>query len=234
MLRKIAAGTSAAVVAAGLAAVAAGLSASSGAALPGRDPRTPQCSDAAPSEQSTFGRPIAHGFVFGPLAEVPHRQSQGPSCGTVNSVVTDFSGAHRSASPPPVGTPVPEAPSSPPPDISGPETPGPGESPPPAPSGPPADTSSPPSPPVVTPTPAPAPVAPSPPPALRAPTGGPGENVLPQSQPPTRAPARLPQTAGDTRPLTVAGGGSLIAAGLAWIGGASRRRKRPVDPAVGD
>jgi len=53
----------------------------------------------------------------------------------------------------------------------------------------------------------------------------PAERVLPTDE----APTRLPLTAVDSRPLTVAGGGSLVAAGLAWIGGARRRRK-PADP----
>ena len=178
MLRKIAAGTSAAVVAAGLAA-APGVAA---------------------------GIPAPPGDVCGD-----------PSC---VSVVTDFSGARRRNSSPPVGTPTPEAPSSPPQD-SAPEAPPPA-SPPVETAGPPADTSSP--------LP-PAPVESGPPPAPRA-LGGPGESVLPETQPPS--PPRLPQTASETRPLTAAGGGSLIAAGLAWIGGARRRRKRPIDPAVGD
>ncbi|HEV3363451.1 MAG TPA: LPXTG cell wall anchor domain-containing protein, partial [Acidimicrobiia bacterium] len=45
-------------------------------------------------------------------------------------------------------------------------------------------------------------------------------------RPPAEAPQRLPQTAADSRPLAVAGGASLVAAGLAWIGGARRRKKR--------
>ncbi|MCA1843486.1 MAG: LPXTG cell wall anchor domain-containing protein [Actinobacteria bacterium] len=229
MLRKLAAGTSAAVVAAGLAAapaVAAGLSASPGDV----------CSDSATqTEQNGVDQTTTQGFVFGPLADVPHLQSAGPSCVTVAPAVADFSSAHRhSASPPPPGTPVPEVPSSAPPvESPGPEAPGPGESVPPAPAGPPADTSSPPSDTASPPAPpelTPSPVAPSPPPAPRSDFGGPGESVLPSTQPPAEA-ARLPQTASETRPLTAAGGGSLIAAGLAWIGGARRRRKRPARPA---
>ena len=226
MLRKIAAGTSAAVVAAGLAAapaVAAGIPASPGEV----------CGDATPTEQASIEGRTTQGFVFGPLADVLHLRSAGPSCATVTPVVTDFSDARRrSASPPPVGTPTPEAPSSPPPDDSAPEAPAPVDSGPPPSAGPPvetavpaADTSSP-LPPV--------PVEAGPPPAPRAALGGPGESVLPETQPPPRAPSRLPQTAGETRPLTVAGGGSLIAAGLAWIGGARRRRKRAADPSLGD
>jgi len=218
MLRKIAAGTSAAVVVAGLAAApaAAGLPASSGDV----------CGDAAQTEQNTVERRATQGFVFGPLADVPHLQSAGPSCEIVTPVVTDFSGARRSASPPPVGTPAPEVPGGPgadsPPEAPTPVDSGPlpSASPPADAAGPPVDTSSPP--PDVT-APAPPPVAPAP----RAPSGGPGESVLPETQPPAGAPSRLPQTASDTGPLTVAGGGSLMAAGLAWIGGARRRRKRP-------
>jgi LPXTG-motif cell wall-anchored protein len=237
MLRKIAAGTSAAVVAAGLAAapaVAAGLPASPGAALPGGDPRAPRCGDAAQTEQNAFEGPATHGFVFGPLADVPHLLSSDRSCFTVASEVADVSGARRhSASPPPVGTPVPEVPSSPPGD-SGPGAPGPGDSGP-ASASPPADTDTPslPASPDFTPTTAPAAVAPSPPPP-RGKLGAPGESLLPSAQPPPEAAPRLPQTASDTRPLTVAGGGSLIAAGLAWIGSARRRRKRPADPAPAD
>jgi LPXTG-motif cell wall-anchored protein len=180
MLRKIAAGTGAAVVAA--------------------------CLAAAPAVAA--GLPASVGDVCA-----------APSCVPVTPVVTDFSGARRNASPP-VGTPVPEEPSGPPPNVSVPESP------------PPVDSVPPPSAGTASPPPAPEPttaqVAPSPPPAPRAPLGGPGETVLPEAQPPARAPSRLPQTASDTRPLTVAGGGSLIGAGLAWIGGA-RRRKRLAD-----
>jgi len=224
MLRKIAAGTSAAVVAAGLAAapaVAAGLPSSPGDV----------CGDATTEQTSVEGR-TTQAFVFGPLADVPHLRSAGPSCVTVTPVVTDFSDARRrSGSPPPVGTPAPEAPGSPPPPDSTPEAPPVDSGPPPS-AGPPVETAVPPAD-TASPLP-PAPVEPGPPPAPRAPLGGPGESVLPETRPPARAPSRLPQTASETRPLTVAGGGSLIAAGLAWIGGARRRRKRAADSAAGD
>ena len=79
MLRKIAAGTSAAVVVAGLAAapaVAAGLPASAGDG----------CGDATQTEQNTVERRATQEFVFGPLADVPHLRSAGPSCEIVTPV----------------------------------------------------------------------------------------------------------------------------------------------------
>lgn len=198
MLRKIAVGTSAAVVAVGLAAAPA---------LAAVLPRSaPTCGEAAQTEQ----------------------------CLTVASPVADISSARRNSSaPPPVGTPVPEGPSSPPPEgpgspppevpssppsgNSGPEVPGPDGSGPPAPA-PPVETAGPPAAPEFIPAPSPV-ETPAP---TRAPdeTRKPSETVLPTTEP------RLPQTAVDSRPLTVAGGVSLVAAGLAWIGGARRRGKR--------
>jgi LPXTG-motif cell wall-anchored protein len=224
MLRKIAAGTSAAVVAAGLAAapaVASGLPASPG----------DSCGDVTQTEHTSLDQQSTRGFVFGPLADVPHLLSGDRTCFTVASEVADMSGARRhSAAPPPVGTPVPEVPASPPPGDSGPGAPGPGDSAPP----PSADSSSLPAPPDFTPVMAPPLAEAGPPPSPRAELGGPGESVLPSVQPPRQTAPRLPQTASDTRPLTVAGGGSLFAAGLAWIAGARRRRKRPAGPAAGD
>lgn len=186
MLRKIAAGASAAVVAAGLAA--------------------------APAAATGFP-----GSPADPCSDVAQTERQGP-CVTV----VPFSAVKRNSGPPAVGTPTPEVPSSPPSDGSG---PGPGDTaPPPAspPPSPPLESAGPPPAPDITPVPAPAPVepAPTPTPAPAEPRK-PSEAVLPTAEP------RLPQTATDTRPLTVAGGCSLIAAGFAWIGGARRRRKRP-------
>ena len=200
MLRKIVVGTSAAVVAVGLAAAPALATGPPGSPAP--------CSETARTEQ----------------------------CLTVASTVAGFSSARRNSSaPPPVGTPVPEEPSSPPPDVpsspppgdSGPGSPGPGDSGPPAPA-PPIETAGPPAAPEFTPA-APLPVEPSPAPT-RAPneSGKPSETVLPTTEP------RLPKTAVDSRPLTVAGGGSLVAAGLAWIGGARRRWKRQARPLATD
>jgi LPXTG-motif cell wall-anchored protein len=211
MFRKIAAGTSAAVVAAGLAAapaVAAGL------------PAPGDCVDVAPTETAGVDQPTSEGFVFGPLAEVPHFLTAERSCFVASAPAADpdLSAAHRrNSGPPPVKTPIPDVPTdvSPPADTSGP---------PPVDSGPPP--AAPPAPPPVAPeappveTPAPAPPeAPPAPPAPRE-SGREANSVLPEAQP------RLPQTAADTRPLTAAGGSSLIAAGLAWIGGARRRKKR--------
>ena len=178
MLRRFAAGTSAALVAVGL------------AIAPAWANGLPPATSAVSSESD----------LSGPLA--------------------DISAAHRnSSSPPTAGTPIPESPSSPPSD-----EPGPGDSGPPAPPAPPVDTAPPPPSPDVTPPPAPpalpaeapVPAPPSPPTASRGPSG---DSVLPKAEP------RLPQTAAESQPLTVAGGASLIAAGLAWIGGARRRRK---------
>jgi LPXTG-motif cell wall-anchored protein len=224
MLRKIAAGTSAAVVAAGLAAapaVASELPASSG----------DSCGDVTRTGQNGLDQQAKPGFLFGPLADVPHLLSGDRACFTVAPTVADISSARRNSSaPPPVGSPVPEVPTSPPPDDSGPPGPGPDDSGPP----PSTDTSSPPAPPEFTPMMAPPPAAPAPTtkswPAV---FGGPAETVLPAAQPPSEAAPRLPQTANETRPITVAGGASLFAAGLAWIGGARRRRKRQSGPAQG-
>ena len=185
MLRKIAAGASAAVVAAALAAAPAAAT-----GFPGSP--ADACSDVAQTEQ------------------------QGP-CVTV----VPFSAVKRNGSgPPPVGTPIPEEPTSPPPGGSGPgDAPPPPASPPPA---PPLESAGPPPAPDITPVPPPAPIEPAPTPrSAPAEPRKPSEAVLPTAEP------RLPQTAVDSAPLTVAGGGSLIAAGLAWIGGARRRRKGP-------
>lgn len=183
MLRKIAAGTSAALIAIGLAAapaVATGLTAVPGA-VASEDPQSP---------------------------------------------LPDTSAARRKSSgPPPVGSPAPEVPSSPPRDDSGPGGPGPGDSGPPPSSVPPVETAGPPASPDFAPTPAP-PEEPPPPPPPAEPRKA-AEHVLPTA----KAPTRLPLTAVDSRPLTVAGGASLIAAGLAWIGGA--RRRRPAGPPAG-
>lgn len=178
MLRKIAAGAGAAVVAAGLAIAPA-----AAAGLPG----TPADPCAATA-----------------------------TCVTAVPAVADFSAVkRRSSGPPPVGTPSPEVPSSPPPDVSGP-----GGAPPSAPP-PPPESAAPPPAPDTTPVPAPPPIGPAPTPTTApAEPRRPSEAVLPTAEVPTR----LPQTAADSRPLAVAGGGSLIVAGLAWIGGARRRR----------
>ena len=182
MLRRIAAGTSAALIAVGL------------AVAPARATGLPPATSA-----------VSSGSVLrGPLP--------------------DISAAHRNSSTPPtVGTPIPETPNSPPSDESGPGGPGPGDSGPPSPSAPPVDSPPPPSPEVTPPPAPPAPpaeaLAPTPPTPPAAPRGPSGKSVLPTAEP------RLPQTAAESQPLTVAGGASLIAAGLAWIGGARRRRK---------
>ena len=178
MLRKIAAGTSAAVVAAALAVAPA-----AGAGLPG----TPD----------------------------------DPCAGTATCVTAgaDFSAVKRKSSgPPPTGTPVPEVPSNPPPDGSGAGGPGPGGGA--SPAAPPLERAGPPSAPDITPAPPPPPEPAPTPTTAPAEPGRPSEAILPTAE----APTRLPQTAADSRPLTVVGGGSLIAAGLAWIGGARRRR----------
>jgi hypothetical protein len=215
MLRRIAAGTSAAVVAAGLAAgpaVASGLPAAGDS-----------CADLAQTEQHGLDLQATPGFVFGPLADVPHLLSGDRACFTVAASAADATPARRrSSGPPPVGIPVPEEPSSRPPEDSGRGEPGPGDSGPPPSAAPPVETAGPPAAPDLTPPAAPPPVAPEPTPTS-SPT--PSESVLPTAE----APPRLPLTASDTRPLTVAGGASLVAAGLAWIGGARRRRKRAAD-----
>ena len=186
MLRKIAAGTGAAIVAAGLAAAPAAATELSG----------------SPADAC----------------------SEVTSCLTVAPAIGDFSSVRRKSSEPPsVGNPVPEEPSSPPPGDSGPGGPGPGDSGPP-PTAPPLETAGPPAAPDFTPVTAPE-VIPTPTSAPAEPRR-PSEAILPTAE----TPPRLPQTAADSRPLTVAGGGSLVAAGLAWIGGARRRWKRPEGP----
>ena len=180
MLRKIAAGTSAALVAAALAVAPA-----AAAGIPG-----------APDD---------------PCAGTA-------TCVTVAPAVADFSAVKRGRSgPPPVGTPTPEGPSSPPPDDAGPGGPGGGA----PPSAPPLESAGPPPAPDITPVPPPPPIEPAPTPTTApAEPRRPSEAVLPTAE----APTRLPQTAADSRPLTAAGGISLMAAGLAWMGGARRRR----------
>ena len=181
MLRKIAAGTSAAVVAAALAVAPA---AAAGLPRPPADP----CAEAA-------------------------------DCVAVAPAVAEFSTVKRGSGAPPVGTPTPEEPTSTPPDDSGPAGPGPGGAPPSIPP-PPLESAGPPPVPEIRPAPAP-PIEPAPTPTTApAEPRRPSEAVLPTSEVPTR----LPQTAAESRLLTVAGGVSLIAAGLAWIGGARRRR----------
>ena len=172
---------------------------------------------------------VAVGFAVAPAWAngLPAATSAVSSESDLPSPLADISAAHRNTSPPTVGTPIPETPNSPPSDESGPGGPGPGDSGPPSPSGPPVDSSSPPPSPDVTPPPGP-PVeapAPTPPAPQAAPRGPSGENVLPTAEKP-----HLPQTAAESQPLTVAGGASLIAAGLAWIGGARRRRTAADSP----
>jgi LPXTG-motif cell wall-anchored protein len=195
MLRNIAVGASAAVIAACLAAAPVAAT-----GLPG-----------APATVSSGGDPR-----YPPVCAAP--------CVTVAPSVADFSAVRRnSPAPPPVATPGPEAPSNPPPDDAGPggPGPGPGDSAPPA-AAPPAEPPTPPAAPDFTPVTAPPPAEPVPTPtSAPAEPREPSEAVLPRAEP------RLPQTAADSRPLMVVGGASLIAAGLAWMGGARRRRKRP-------
>ena len=164
---------------------------------------------------------------------LPPATSAVSSGSALRGPLPDISAANRNSSTPPtVGTPIPETPSSPPSDESGPGGPGPGDSGPPSPSAPPVDSSTPPLSPDVTappappapPVEAPAPTPPAPPAAPRGPSG---ESVLPIAEKP-----HLPQTAAESQPLTVAGGVSLIAAGLAWIGGARRRRKAAGAPST--
>src|SRR4051794_13941229 len=104
MLRKFAAGTSAALVAAGLAAApavaAAGLPASPG----------DSCGDTAPSEQNAADYLTTSGFVFGPLADVPQLLSGHPACFTAAAPPEASSARRRSSAPPSVGESVPEGP----------------------------------------------------------------------------------------------------------------------------
>jgi LPXTG-motif cell wall-anchored protein len=247
MLRKIAAGTGAVVV------VAAGLAAAPAAAS-GLPTAAGECTDTTPVEGAAveagaFEQSTSSGFVFGPLADVPHlHHSASRGCFTASHpapgaaapapvaapAVPDpavpgpafadpaVSSAHRRTSKPPADTPVPEVP---PPADSGPGGPGPIDSGPPPPASPP---SAPPAPPELPPIETPPPPAPT---STSAPqeSGRQADNVLPAVQPPEQ----LPQTAAETRPLTIAGGGSLIAAGLAWMGGARRRNRRARHPRTG-
>src|SRR5581483_1135792 len=193
-----------------------------------------------PSGLAPGTRVCDQGFLFGPPAEVPQRLASNRVCFTV--------GPPASIPPttPPGGPAVPAGggpggvtPPSPSPGPTQPEAPGPGGSglPPsggsgpggpgsPGPGLPPggggqvpsADTSATGPPPLSPPATAPAaPPAAStrPAEAARAPAGAPAE-----AQP------NLPRTGRDDRPLAVAGGANLIAAGLALIAGARHRRQR--------
>jgi hypothetical protein len=172
------------------------------------------------------------GFVFGPPADVPQRLSSNRVCFTVSSPPTppaDTPETPRPTTPetaPPASGGSPEAPGSP-----SDHGPGPGGGGGPGPSGSPpsGDTAQPPpstfdtppvSPPAVPGGPAltPTPVAAGPADIARAANGSP--EAPPSSPPP------LPVTGHDPRPLAVAGGVNLVAAGLAFIGGARRRRRR--------
>jgi LPXTG-motif cell wall-anchored protein len=246
MLRKLAAGTSAAVVAAGLAAAPA-----MAARLPGQADES--CGDVAQTGPITPA-----GFVFGPFADVPQLASADRTClpaaappaspappadGSVPPL-PDLSSAHRhDSAPPPTGVPVPGGsdsgnpglPGVPPPDT--PDTPGSPEAP-----GGPEEPSAPPSaavPPPITPqgpapdtTPlAPQPTAPAGPTPTMSSPPSPGEFVGPAetaTNPPRSAAGApgLPQTGGDTRPLAAAGGFNLLAAGIAVIAGARRRNRK--------
>ena len=103
----------------------------------------------------------------------------------------------------------------------GPESPGGPGGGPPGPGGrvPTADTSNNENPPLAQP---PAPEAPAPAPAPEAQTA-PKESI----RQPAGNPAELPRTGHDSRPLVAIGGANLLAAGLALIGAARRRRPSP-------
>jgi hypothetical protein len=199
MLRKLAAGTSAAVVAAGL------------AAAPAMASRLPKPGDTCDK-----------GFVFGPPADVPQRLSSDRSCATVaphpappddtpHPPSTIAEAAPPAPSLPSGGTgESPEAPGGP-----GASGGGPGR----RPSGD-ASTDDAPtlSPPEVPTGPAPT--------AAPADLAGPAETTRTPNGRPEASPAPLPVTGHDARPLAAAGGVNLVAAGLAFIGGARRRRRR--------
>src|SRR5438067_2995205 len=174
------------------------------------------------------------GFVFGPLADGPQRLSSNRVCFTVAPGGAGGAGGTGSGGAPPESGPGPTGPGGPggsglPPSggsgPGGPGSPGPG-----LPTGGggrgPSGETSPGIPPTSAPPPAPAGPAPTSSPAElagpaesgRVPAGGPGEE----------APPRLPRTGPEARPLAAVGGANLIAAGLALIGGA--RRRRPSQP----
>jgi hypothetical protein len=174
------------------------------------------------------------GFLFGPPADVPQRLASNRVCFTVAPP------AARPPAPRPAGPAAPPAAPagggpgsatppttqpSVPPEAPGPGSPGPGL--PPGGGGrvPSADTSVA-VPPPLSPPPAPAP-SPSPGPAASA---RPAERVRTPAGAPEELTPNLPRTGRDDRPLAVAGGANLIAAGLALIGGARHRRRRQAPP----
>jgi hypothetical protein len=166
------------------------------------------------------------GFVFGPPADVPQRLSSNRVCFTVASPPTPPADTPETPRPtvpetaPPVSGETPEAPG--PPSEHG---PGPGGGGGRGPSGapPPADTLQPPASTGDTPTLSPPGPAPTPSPAA---TAQPAETARTANDSPEASPPPLPVTGHDARPLAAAGGVNLIAAGLAFIGGARRRRRR--------
>lgn len=152
-------------------------------------------------------------FAVG-LNAAPSPGTETPAAGTDVPVELFVANRGRGSDRPPAATP-PEIPGSPPPGEH--PNPPPVEAPPPSP------------PPALPPAPPPVETGPTP---TTAPAEfvGPVETVRPSLRVPEDAPTRLPQTGRGSRPLTAAGGGSLLAAGLAVIGGARHRRRasRPV------
>ena len=220
MLRKLAAGTSAAFVAAGLTAAPAVAS-----RLPSSSENS--CGDMAQTEQDPLDKVTTQGFVFGPLADVPQLLSDRRVCFTTAAVPSDVSAASRrhGSGPPPVGSPpVPTNPGSP--ESGGPGVPASSEA------LPPGDSPEPPGSTDITPMLSPPPVSTGPTPASSpAEFVGPAETDFVPAAGPEGRPRSLPQTGRGSRPLAAAGGAHLLAAGLALIAGA-RRRKRREGPAA--
>ena len=147
----------------------------------------------------------------------------------VASEMPELSVANRGHGSKPPLAPIPDVPSpdtdSPPPDSPGlpPDDSGPG--------GPPADSAPPPlapppaAPPPAVPTESPTTAPPAPPEEVR-----PVEKVRLPAGSSEEAPTRLPQTGSGARPLTATGGASLLAAGLAVIAGARRKRRAATRP----
>ena len=205
--------------------------------VPNRSPMTHRYR--IPSGLAPGTRICDQGFLFGPPADVPQRLASNRVCFTVGppAPILPTAPPGRPAVPPgggpggatpPSTSPAapPEAPGPggsglPPSGGSGPGGPGsPGPGLPPGGGGrvPSADTS----------------VAVPPPlsPPATAPATSPGASTRPAegarspAGAPAETPPNLPRTGRDDRPLAVAGGANLIAAGLALIAGARHRRQR--------
>jgi len=182
-----------------------------------------------PSGLAPGTRVCDQGFLFGPPADVPQRLASNRVCFTVGPPASIPPTTPPGGATPPSTSPgaPPEAPGPggsalPPSGGSGPGGPGsPGPGLPPGGGGrvPSADTSVTVPPPLSPPATAPA--------ASPAASTRPAEGARFPAAAPAATTPNLPRTGRDDRPLAVAGGANLIAAGLALIAGARHRRQRP-------